>query len=522
LDVSIFEIIGPIMIGPSSSHTAGMARIARMARNIIGIDPKKINITLHPAIMHTYKGHKTDVAIIGGLMGIQEDDELIKDAYMIAFECNIEIIIDFLKSTDKNPNTIVLTIESEKGINSITGISIGGGSFIITNIDGAEVNLGGSVDYLFITCSSNNENEINNVLNSSESYYKNIIERGFVKTNNEYLFWVSFAGIIPKDMLEIISGVKEVTEARIVPSILPFGASKWTQQLYGTISELLELTSNNKSLFDVVLQYEMSRSGKTSDEIIRLMAKQLDVMKNAIDKGLNHEITLLAGITSGVDGKLLAKSVIAGSTLSGEILPMAIARALATMEVNGSMGIVVASPTAGSCGIIPGCLLTIKEYRNMCDLDVIRALIVAGGLGVTLAHAGASFSGVVGGCQGEVGVSSALAAAGLVELVGGSPMQVVQAMTLALKNILGLVCDPIAGPVEVPCIKRNAIGVANAFASADMALAGIESAIPSDEVILALKNVQQLLPPELKGTTIGGLACTPTAKKIKEKCKKYT
>ena len=205
------------------------------------------------------------------------------------------------------------------------------------------------------------------------------------------------------------------------------------------------------------------------------------------------------------------------NTLSGTTISMAIAYALATMEVNGSMGCVVAAPTAGSCGIVPGCFLSLKKQRGISNDIIIDAMFVAAIIGVIMYNRGASFSGVVGGCQSEIGVSSAIAAAGLVHLCGGNSLQIVQGMAMAIKNLLGLICDPIAGPVEVPCIKRNSVGVVNAFACADMALAGIQSYIPPDEVIDALVNTQQLLPPELKGTAIGGLACTCTAKNLRKK-----
>ena len=195
------------------------------------------------------------------------------------------------------------------------------------------------------------------------------------------------------------------------------------------------------------------------------------------------------------------------------------ARALATMETNGCMGCVAAAPTAGSCGVMPGSLVTLAEVQNANQEKIFEALLAGAMVGVLIAMR-APVSGAIGGCQSEIGVASAMTAAGLVQLVGGSPKQVAHAAALALKNMLGLICDPVAGPVEIPCIKRNAIGVANAFAAADMALAGIDSIIPPDEVLDALINVQNLLPVELKGTLKGGLACTSTAQRLNEAWKK--
>lgn len=186
------------------------------------------------------------------------------------------------------------------------------------------------------------------------------------------------------------------------------------------------------------------------------------------------------------------------------------------MEYNGSMGCIVAAPTAGSSGIVPGCYVTIQEKYNLPDEKIVDALFVSGLMGVVMAHRNVSFSGSVGGCQGEVGVSSAITSSGLASLFTGKSEEIVHAMALCLKNLLGLVCDPIAGPIEIPCIKRNAVGVANAFISADMALAGIQSFIPPDEVIDALVDVEKRLPQELKCATVGGLACTKTAQRVRE------
>jgi L-serine dehydratase len=186
------------------------------------------------------------------------------------------------------------------------------------------------------------------------------------------------------------------------------------------------------------------------------------------------------------------------------------------MTLNGCMGCVVAAPTAGSSGVLPGALLTAAEHLSSDIAEIEDALLVAAMTGALIAMR-APVSGALGGCQSEIGVASAMTAAALAQLSGGTAKEVVHASSLALKNILGLICDPVAGPVEIPCIKRNAIGVANAFAASDMAIAGIESIIPPDEVVDALINVQKLLPVELRGSMRGGLASTPTAQKLKDK-----
>jgi L-serine dehydratase len=256
-------------------------------------------------------------------------------------------------------------------------------------------------------------------------------------------------------------------------------------------------------------------SNLTDDEIRQMIKQRWEVMKEAVHVGLNSEIRLIGGITSGRDGKSIFKAFEEGRLVAGKILSLASARAVATAEVNGAMGRVVAAPTAGACGVIPGALLTLAEELNSSEEQIVDALLVAAGVGVLIAMK-APVSGAIGGCQSEVGVASAMSAAAAVQLTGGTPKQVINAMSFALKNILGLVCDPVAGPVEIPCIKRNIIGVANALTAADLALAGIQSVIPPDEVVDALRNVQELMPVELRDTTLGGLGATRTGKQLKE------
>ena len=188
-------------------------------------------------------------------------------------------------------------------------------------------------------------------------------------------------------------------------------------------------------------------------------------------------------------------------------------RAVSVAEVNASMGRIVASPTAGSCGILPGAIITMQKERNLSDDACVKALLTASAIGMVIAK-NASLSGAEGGCQAECGSAAAMAAGALVELAGGTPEQISNAVAIAIKNILGLVCDPVAGLVEIPCIKRNAAGVANAIVAAEMALADIKSAIPADEVIMAMKQVGDKMSTSLKETAEGGLAKTPTAERL--------
>ena len=221
------------------------------------------------------------------------------------------------------------------------------------------------------------------------------------------------------------------------------------------------------------------------------------------------------GLTGGEAIKL-KKYRAKGKTLSGDVMMAAVENAIATNEVNAAMGVICATPTAGSSGTLPGALFMLEQRLGLSEDQMIRFLFTAGGLGLIIAnHAG--IAGATGGCQEEVGSASAMAAAAAVEAAGGSPEQSSQALAIALSNLLGLVCDPIAGLVEIPCVKRNAIGAGNALIAADMALAGCTSMIPADECISALDKVGRSMSVDLRETGLGGLAGTPTGQAIKAK-----
>lgn len=283
---------------------------------------------------------------------------------------------------------------------------------------------------------------------------------------------------------------------------------------FTTGSELLMLCETyNASIGKITMLYEEEISEKSGQEIREKMMVNLNVMREAVKNGLTGGIRSVSGLTGG-DAKKLHEYAEKGRSLSGETMTMAVAGAMAVSEVNASMGRIVAAPTAGSCGIIPGALLAAAEVLKSKDEEIIEALFTASGVGMTIAY-NATLSGAEGGCQAECGSAAAMAAAAVTELAGGDPDQALNAAAFTLKAVMGLVCDPVAGLVEVPCVKRNAFGASNALIAADMALAGIKSRIPFDEVVDAMYRVGKDMPYELKETSKGGLADTPTGRRLK-------
>lgn len=433
---SIFEIIGPVMVGPSSSHTAGMAKIGAEAARHLPKDPEKIRLTFSRRMEKTYTGHRSDTACVGGAIGLAPDSPHLKQAYDLAKGKGIRVSVDFFEEGQVPQNTVRVEFTYPDGSNrSLTGTSVGGGSIKILALDGKNCDL------------------------------------------------------------------KEYTEyGETLPEAVCLGS-------------LAELKKDPRSFAEIAIGYEMQRSGRSREAIIGRMQQELSVMKEAVEAGLNGN-RMLYGLTSGNDGKRLMDSRY--FVPSGGVQAEAAAFAIAVMEHNASMGRIVAAPTAGSGGILPGVLLSIAAKHNLSDRELVDALFSAAVFGIVMDERGISFSGSIGGCQGEIGVSAAMAAAAEASLFTEDKDVICQAMALTLKNVLGLVCDPVAGPIEVPCIKRNAMGTSVAMMMCDMALCGIKSYIPADEVIDALLDVEKRLPAELKCAAIGGLACTETACRLRE------
>jgi len=287
--------------------------------------------------------------------------------------------------------------------------------------------------------------------------------------------------------------------------------------MFDSIRETIDYAVEKDMAFaDIMIQEEMELKGLTRDEVRANMKQNLDVMRDAVVKGTTGEgVESVTGYT-GHDAAKLRDYNENNHALSGHEMIEAVKGAVATNEVNAAMGIICATPTAGSSGTIPGVLFKLEKTHDITEDQMIDFLFTAALFGRVVAN-NASVAGATVGCQAEVGSASAMAAAAAVSIFGGSPEASGHAMALAISNLLGLVCDPVAGLVEIPCVMRNAIGSGNALISADLALAGVESRIPVDEVISAMDKIGRNLPASLRETGLGGLAGTPTGEEIKRK-----
>jgi L-serine dehydratase, iron-sulfur-dependent, alpha subunit len=275
---------------------------------------------------------------------------------------------------------------------------------------------------------------------------------------------------------------------------------------------VIEAEAKGIRISEVIVQNQIVELEQSEQALFDRMKQNLLVMRNSVKTGLTGERRSLSGLVGGDATKVESRRN-RGESLLGKLMSGAIARALAVAEVNACMGKIVAAPTAGSCGVLPAVLLTIEEERHVSEQEILHALFTAAGLGMIIAER-ANVSGAEGGCQAEIGSAAAMAAAAAVELAGGSARQTAEAAAMAMKSMLGLVCDPVGGLVEVPCVKRNATGAMIALTAAEMALSGVKSAIPVDEVIDTMGQVGKQMSCALKETAQGGLAVTPTGRRI--------
>lgn len=285
--------------------------------------------------------------------------------------------------------------------------------------------------------------------------------------------------------------------------------------MFYTIKELVEQATLDfdGSVAELMIQTETELTGRTREEIFQLMRRNLEVMKASVELGMNEDLSR-SGLTGG-DAAKLNRYIQSGKALSDVTVLSAARNAIAVNEHNAKMGLVCATPTAGSAGCLPAVLTTAIQKLDLTEEEQLHFLFTAGAFGLVVAN-NASISGAEGGCQAEVGSAAAMSAAALTLAAGGSPYQASQALCFVIKNMLGLICDPVAGLVEVPCVKRNAMGASYAFIAADMALAGIESKIPADEVIDAMYQVGASLPTAFRETAEGGLATTPTGRRYQK------
>lgn len=511
---SAFEVLGPVMVGPSSSHTAGALRCARVAASLAEGRIVRVRFTLWNSFAHTYRGHGTDRALVAGILGMDTDDERIRDAFDLAREAGLEF--SFVEAPDDSsvhPNTVDIDMECEGGAGcQVRGESLGGGKMRISRIDGVGVDISGAYATLFVAHrdAPGLLASLTHLLAMAEV---NIAFCRTYRTEQGGRAYSVFEtdGAPDASVLPMIRRIRDVSFATFISvpgSAVAPGVT--AAELFDDGAQLLDACAERGLSIGGVM--ELRERGLTGAErAAASMRRVIEVMREETSAPIAAPARSLGGFIGG-EAQLVDRGAARwGAALMGEVQTQAVARAMAVLERSAAMGVIVAAPTAGSAGVVPGCVLAVADAIGAGEKDVASALYCAAAVGLNI-QTHACVAGAEGGCQAEVGSASAMAAAALVELLGGTPEQALTAASLAISNLLGLVCDPVGGLVEVPCQARNAIGVAAAFSSAQLALSGVRWFVPFDEVVAAMAEVGHALPSRLRETARGGLAATPAAR----------
>lgn len=496
--ISVFNsVLGPVMRGPSSSHTAASFHIGRMARDILGEDVKRARIAFDErgsyGVCHVTQG--SDRAFAVGLMGWNLASDVFHDALNLASAggAAIEFVVGHYEEAD-HPNWVRLSLMGANGREvAIEARSTGGGSVEITEIGGFPVSLAGDTWTMLIECDE-----------STVSEYAEIMHRfGAVST-------ASWRGrvLLSQNTAEQPSGDALAALARARPRVVaPLFFPVKGRPLWGSAVEAAA-HAGGETLGEAALAYECELLGISRSEAMEEMWRRYMIMKTSCGRALSGEFTSPMQLLSPTAGAIFAKG--RGNAPYYGMHTRAAARAMAIMHANGAMEVVVAAPTGGSAGALPGAVITLDEDLGLPRERICLALFAAGGIGVIFDNR-ATFAAEVAGCQVEIGAGGAMAAAACVEAAGGTARKALDAAAISLQNTMGLVCDPVQGVVEIPCHTRNAIAAASAFVNADLVLGGYENPVPLDETIDASFAVGKSLSPDLRCTALGGLAACPSA-----------
>ena len=532
------DIVGPIMVGPSSSHTAGALRIARMARSLLAAAPARAEFTLYGSFAHTQSGHGTDKALVAGLLGLAPDDLGVRDSFerahaaglAFSFACDREAGVE-------HPNTVdARIVDAEGGVLEVRGVSVGGGAAVVTRIDGIDVNVTG--EHTSVVVRQRDETGVlAHIAGCFSDCAVNIATTRMYRTRrgSDAFTVMELDGPVPAEAKAAIERHPAVRDVRIVPADGPAGqpaggtdaragaaggtagAAEQAEERFAACdfasgAELLDrCAEQGTGLAGAFLAREQALAaldGRTCDAL-PYADRALAVMRASATEPLREPAPSMGGLIGG-EARDVRRSREQRPAVVDGLAGAAMEYALAVLETNASMGRIVAAPTAGSAGVVPGVLLALEQERGLDAAALRRGLLAAGAVGYLIAR-NATVSGAEGGCQAEIGAAAAMAAAAAVEMAGGTPAQALDAAANALSSLMGLVCDPVAGLVEVPCQKRNATAAATALVSAQIALAGVGNLVGFDETVAAMDAVGRTLPFELRESALGGIAAAPSA-----------
>ena len=507
---SIFnDVIGPVMRGPSSSHCAAALRIGRVAKDLMEgkIEAILIEFDTHGSLATTHASQGSDMGLFGGLLGWDATDERLVESSRAIRDAGIKFDIKIVDNGAAHPNTYKLTLKNSNETHSLTAISTGGGMIEVIEIDGNQVSLAG--DYFeTLIYPDTGGNEILNYLKDKIKADEIIL----LGTQDNQIIEVKAQNFLEEIIISDLFSKYKIRSIKKISPVLPVLSHHNIQVPFITCEEMLRYnTGKDLALWELAVHYESVRGNISHDHVVEKMKEIVCILQKSIDQGIRGTkyADRILGYQSGQFQALMKNHQLLDSGMLNQI----ILNVTAMMEVKSSMGVIVASPTAGSCGALPGACIGAASAMGLSLEETTHAMLAAGLIGVFIA-AHATFAAEIGGCQAECGAGSGMAAAALVTLAKGTTKQAINASSLALQNILGLICDPVANRVEVPCLGKNVMAASNALACANMALADFDAVIPLDEVIETMDRVGKSLPAELRCTALGGLSITSTSKAI--------
>ena len=508
---SIFnDVLGPVMRGPSSSHCAGALRIGRICRDLMEGKVNRVGVYMDPggSLATTHESQGSDMGLMGGLLGWDATDQRLPEVKFHLEKSGIQVLFEIKEIHARHPNTYNLFLEGPAGTCEMTALSTGGGMVEIVKLDGKSLSIRGDMHETLVYCGPHLP-VLENLKNNPAP------DEILVHAGEETIVEIKSRQPLPGTTITTLAGMSEVRKIRKISPVVPILSHRGMEVPFLSAREMLEYGGDGKMpLWELGLRYESLRGNVTEPEVYRRMTTLMEIMKTAIAdglKGTTYQDRILGSQSPAFKAKMEQ-----GQLLGGDLSNRIIMYTTAVMEVKSSMGVIVAAPTAGSCGTIPGAVLGTADSLGLDGDPVVKALLAAGMVGVFIARH-ATFAAESGGCQAECGSASGMAAAALATLAGGSTQQSLAAASLALQNSLGMICDPIANRVEAPCLGKNIMAAMNALSCTNMALAGYDHLIPLDEVIETMNEVGASLPRSLRCTALGGLSITPAAKEIEKK-----
>ena len=502
------HVLGPVMRGPSSSHTAGSYHIGRMLRDLFGGTPEAVRFSFDEKGSYgvCYRFQASDRAFLAGLLGWDLLDRRFAAALDLApgegLEASFEVVP--LSGEDLHPNEVAFRLRGAAGEMTGRARSVGGGSVRVTELEGYPADLNGE-DYVLLAAGP--EGAVRGVLEGSVPRFRLVSGPGGVLGIGEG------ADPWPEALLETLEAAVRRGDLAWVRTCRPLQFPLKGAPLAESGADLLRLAAERDGrLSSAALAHESSLLGLPEEVLLEEMTRRYRIFREAVRRGLEGDLSgklqLLPPYAGGLEAARRE-----GRTPTGGIGLMAAIRAMAAMHACGALEVVCAAPTGGAAGALPGVFVALEEERGLPEEVLARGLFAAAAVGLVLAARG-TFAAEEAGCQVEIGAAGAMAAAGVVEVFGGTALQALDAGAIGFQNTMGSVCDPVGGMVEIPCHTRNAALAASAFVLADLALAGCPNPIPLDETVDAVMDVGRRLPPELRCTALAGLSLCPSAVRL--------